>query len=122
MSNLQRQVEGWAEECRADKLFRRDFLQRVLLIGGSVPVALALLQEIGVSTDAEEISEARLTTSAVEPTADDASEALRCSFCHKEQNDVRNLIAGPAVFICDSCVEVCNDIIADDDRFNSRSG
>ena len=48
------------------------------------------------------------------------SESLRCSFCNKDQNDVRKLIAGPTVFICDECVEVCNDIIADDGRFESR--
>src|SRR6187397_432716 len=47
-------------------------------------------------------------------------EVLRCSFCNKDQNDVRKLIAGPTVFICDECVEVCNDIIADDNRFDSR--
>ncbi len=41
-------------------------------------------------------------------------EVLRCSFCNKDQSDVRKLIAGPTVFICDECVEVCNDIIADD--------
>ena len=49
------------------------------------------------------------------------SEILRCSFCNKDQNDVRKLIAGPTVFICDECVEVCNDIIADDGRFENRS-
>ena len=47
------------------------------------------------------------------------AEVLRCSFCNKDQNDVRKLIAGPTVFICDECVEVCNDIIADDSRFES---
>ncbi len=47
-------------------------------------------------------------------------ETLRCSFCNKDQNDVRKLIAGPTVFICDECVEVCNDIIADDNRFENR--
>ena len=47
-------------------------------------------------------------------------ESLRCSFCNKDQNDVRKLIAGPTVFICDECVEVCNDIIADDNRFENR--
>jgi ATP-dependent Clp protease ATP-binding subunit ClpX len=45
------------------------------------------------------------------------AEVLRCSFCNKDQNDVRKLIAGPTVFICDECVEVCNDIIADDSKF-----
>jgi ATP-dependent Clp protease ATP-binding subunit ClpX len=48
------------------------------------------------------------------------NEVLRCSFCNNDQNDVRKLIAGPTVFICDECVEVCNDIIADDNRFESR--
>jgi ATP-dependent Clp protease ATP-binding subunit ClpX len=48
-------------------------------------------------------------------------EVLRCSFCNKDQSDVRKLIAGPTVFICDECVEVCNDIIADDNRFENRS-
>src|SRR5688572_412500 len=50
----------------------------------------------------------------------EATEVLRCSFCNKDQNDVRKLIAGPTVFICDECVEVCNDIIADDNRFENR--
>ena len=49
-------------------------------------------------------------------------EILRCSFCNKDQNDVRKLIAGPTVFICDECVEVCNDIIADDNRFETKGG
>src|SRR5207247_6802250 len=39
---------------------------------------------------------------------------LRCSFCNKSQNAVRKLIAGPAVFICDECVGVCQDIIDED--------
>ncbi len=49
------------------------------------------------------------------------NEALRCSFCNKDQNDVRKLLAGPTVFICDECVDVCNDIIADDNKFD-RTG
>ena len=48
------------------------------------------------------------------------TEILRRSFCNQDQNDVRTLIAGPTVFICDECVEVCNDIIADDNRFENR--
>ena len=50
------------------------------------------------------------------------TEKLRCSFCNKGQADVRRLIAGPTVFICDECVEVCNDIIADDNRFEVQGG
>jgi len=41
-------------------------------------------------------------------------EALRCSFCNKAQDEVRKLIAGPAVFICNECVEVCVDLVAAD--------
>ncbi len=49
------------------------------------------------------------------------AETLRCSFCNKDQNDVRKLIAGPTVFICDECVDVCNDIIADDRRVEGKT-
>jgi hypothetical protein len=41
-------------------------------------------------------------------------ERLQCSFCGKGQDEVVKLIAGPSVFICDECVGVCIDIIADD--------
>ena len=44
----------------------------------------------------------------------DAEDVLHCSFCNKSQNDVTKLIAGPTVFICDECVDVCNEIICDD--------
>ncbi|MBU6381004.1 MAG: ATP-dependent Clp protease ATP-binding subunit ClpX [Betaproteobacteria bacterium] len=39
---------------------------------------------------------------------------LYCSFCGKSQNEVRKLIAGPSVFICDECIDLCNDIIRDE--------
>jgi ATP-dependent Clp protease ATP-binding subunit ClpX len=39
---------------------------------------------------------------------------LQCSFCGKSQEDVRKLIAGPTVYICDECIELCNDIIAEE--------
>ena len=39
---------------------------------------------------------------------------LYCSFCGKSQHEVRKLIAGPNVFICDECVELCNDIIREE--------
>src|SRR6056297_3727421 len=39
---------------------------------------------------------------------------LYCSFCGKSQHEVRKLIAGPSVFICDECVELCNDIISEE--------
>ena len=43
-----------------------------------------------------------------------SSKLLYCSFCGKSQNDVRKLIAGPSVFICDECVDLCNDIIREE--------
>jgi hypothetical protein len=49
-------------------------------------------------------------------TASTSQSDLRCSFCLKYQHEVRKLIAGPTVFICDECIEVCNDIIADEAR------
>ena len=39
---------------------------------------------------------------------------LYCSFCGKSQHEVRKLIAGPSVYVCDECVELCNDIIRED--------
>ncbi len=51
-----------------------------------------------------------------------SNEALRCSFCNKSQNDVRKLIAGPTVFICDECVTVCQDIIDEDQGLEPASG
>ncbi len=47
-------------------------------------------------------------------TSDDNSKLLYCSFCGKSQNEVRKLIAGPSVFICDECVDLCNDIIREE--------
>ena len=43
-----------------------------------------------------------------------SSRELFCSFCKKSQKEVRKLIAGPSVYICDECVELCNDIISDE--------
>jgi ATP-dependent Clp protease ATP-binding subunit ClpX len=46
----------------------------------------------------------------------DTKNTLYCSFCGKSQHEVRKLIAGPTVFICDECVELCMDIIKEDHR------
>jgi ATP-dependent Clp protease ATP-binding subunit ClpX len=45
---------------------------------------------------------------------DSSSDGLRCSFCNKSQREVRKLIAGPNVYICDECVDICLDIISED--------
>ena len=48
------------------------------------------------------------------PTRRDAASNLQCSFCGKNQREVKKLIAGPTVYICDECIHLCNDIIAED--------
>src|SRR3546814_13581732 len=46
----------------------------------------------------------------------DSKSTLYCSFCGKSQHEVRKLIAGPTGFICDECVELCNDIIREETK------
>ena len=57
---------------------------------------------------------------------DDRSGNLVCSFCGKSQDEVRKLIAGPTVYICDECIDLCNDIIAEEcdheETLSSSSG
>ncbi len=50
----------------------------------------------------------------------DSDKLLYCSFCGKSQHEVRKLIAGPSVFICDECVELCNDIIREEVQESSE--
>ncbi|MCS6996462.1 MAG: ATP-dependent Clp protease ATP-binding subunit ClpX [Casimicrobiaceae bacterium] len=55
--------------------------------------------------------------------ADKSSEKLLyCSFCGKSQHEVRKLIAGPSVFICDECIELCNDIISEEAQASAPQG
>jgi ATP-dependent Clp protease ATP-binding subunit ClpX len=51
-------------------------------------------------------------------TGSDSKNTLYCSFCGKSQHEVRKLIAGPTVFICDECVELCMDIIREETKNN----
>ena len=60
-----------------------------------------------------------------EVSGSDAKNTLYCSFCGKSQHEVRKLIAGPTVFICDECVELCMDIIREENKSSlvkSRDG
>src|SRR5438105_9469833 len=55
----------------------------------------------------------------------DSKNTLYCSFCGKSQHEVRKLIAGPTVFICDECVELCMDIVGEENKsllVKSREG
>jgi hypothetical protein len=49
-------------------------------------------------------------------TANASPPVLQCSFCNKDEHQVERLIAGPKVFICNECIEVCLDILNDDPR------
>lgn len=53
---------------------------------------------------------------------DSEGKLLYCSFCGKSQHEVRKLIAGPSVFVCDECVELCNDIIREELQENAPAG
>jgi ATP-dependent Clp protease ATP-binding subunit ClpX len=50
------------------------------------------------------------------------TDKFHCSFCGKSQHEVKKLIAGPSIFICDECINLCNDIIRDDVSDASHSG
>jgi ATP-dependent Clp protease ATP-binding subunit ClpX len=52
----------------------------------------------------------------------EGGEGLKCSFCNKSQRDVRKLIAGPTVYICDECVDICLDIIAEEREGDETDG
>ncbi len=55
-------------------------------------------------------------------SGDKSGKLLYCSFCGKSQHEVRKLIAGPSVFICDECVDLCNDIIREEIQENAAEG
>ena len=46
----------------------------------------------------------------------------RCNFCGKTKDQVRKLVAGPGVFICDQCIQLCNEVLHDEDVQQSTSG
>src|SRR5207247_4195932 len=48
------------------------------------------------------------------PRKDSQGDVLRCSFCGKSQDEVKRLIAGPTAYICDECIDLCNDIILEE--------
>jgi len=48
------------------------------------------------------------------PKDTESRDDLLCSFCGKSQDEVKKLIAGPSVYICDECIQLCNEIIAEE--------
>ncbi|MFZ1989424.1 MAG: ClpX C4-type zinc finger protein [Alphaproteobacteria bacterium] len=65
------------------------------------------------------MAEAQATT---ESPPDRSKRTLHCSFCGKSQHEVKKLIAGPSMFICDECVAVCQDIINKDANNPPKAG
>ena len=61
-------------------------------------------------------------TDHTKDSGDDNGKLLYCSFCGKSQHEVRKLIAGPSVFICDECVDLCNDIIREEIQESTTEG
>ena len=57
-----------------------------------------------------------------ESGTEEGAKLLYCSFCGKSQHEVRKLIAGPSVFVCDECVDLCNDIIREETQEDSTEG
>ena len=53
------------------------------------------------------------------PKKKDENDNLFCSFCGKNQSEVRKLIAGPAVYICDECIQLCSEIIEEESEKDS---
>ena len=53
---------------------------------------------------------------------DNSQKGVRCSFCNKTQDQVDTLVAGPGVFICNECVELCREVIEDEDRPHRHGG
>ena len=78
-----------------------------------------LSERRGIPVD-EALAHARrrptLSAALTKSSGADTKHAQYCSFCGKSQHEVRKLIAGPTVFICDECVELCMDIVAGDDQ------
>ena len=74
---------------------------------------------------------AAVTPSRVPPTGervanghdrDDRRRHTRCSFCGKHQDEVRKLVAGPGVYICDDCINLCQEVLEDDGRKAATRG
>ena len=90
-------------------IYRRDFIKRSM-----VPAAaLSALSPAPNQRAGQPDARGELRASRDGGIQDPVVEPLRCSFCSKSQDEVSKLIAGPDVYICDECVDVCQEIIAD---------
>ena len=53
---------------------------------------------------------------------DNKEKTIRCSFCNKAQSEVKTLIAGPGVYICDECIDLCRSIVEEESVKNTERG
>lgn len=100
------EVERVGDEVR---LRRGDFVERVIRIDRAGGVGVRMERRL---FDDEAQLEAFLEAGAAELERRAVNE-LRCDFCQKAQNEVDKLIAGPRVYICDECVTLCGEILAE---------
>jgi len=91
-------------------IYRRDFIRRGAVTVGALSAFSPARSQYPVRPDAR----GELRVGRDSATQNAVAETLRCSFCSKSQDDVSKLIAGPDVYICDECVDVCQEIISDD--------
>jgi len=101
------------------KVFPQNFLATVAA-GEQSGNLDSVLERLADYTEDKQSRNPGNKNSEASPTAPDHSKQpdenklLYCSFCGKSQHEVRKLIAGPSVFICDECVDLCNDIITEE--------
>ena len=107
-----------AERARAACRARRMFNQTLAMRGQTLDRA-----ERYVFASSSQCPEGAATggVPVIESLVTAARSTLYCSFCGKSQHEVRKLIAGPNVFICNECVELCADIIKEEDRKNRKA-
>ena len=92
-----------------DKVRRRDVAATIRAL---LEEYLQRLRAAGETT--MKINETKDEEKENEPKENEKEKILHCSFCRKSQRQVKKLIAGPQAFICDECVDICNDILAED--------
>lgn len=86
----------------------------LIFIGGVGFVILGIVKKHTERWMPPSISYQALSLKPVMPEAVPTDDGARCSFCSKSRDQVKKLIAGPTIYICNECVDVCNEIIADD--------
>jgi ClpX C4-type zinc finger len=104
----------WMGVCLAMNLV----LRRIPLEQKTLLDEVAFVKAILGDAPASDVWREEMTKPITHPQQKDT---LYCTFCGKTQHEVRKLIAGPTVFICDECIELCMDIIREEDQRDSNA-